>query len=234
MSKFINNVDISDSLIERPIGFSIKGKHFMVYHPTLGKVQLISRLLEVIGFGQNVLPDIYSFCNIVVRQKRDECLRLIAYSTLPGKDCLDENKVKRQLSLLKPIDDEDVAVLLITILSMDKSDAIMKHFGIDVESNRLSKVIKAKDDSKGALDFGGKSVWGTMIDSACERYGWSFDYVLWGISYSNLKLLLADHIKTVFLTEEEKKKANVSTDGIVVRADEGDELERFINTRSWR
>lgn len=234
MGKFINNVDISDSLIERPIGFSIKGKHFSVYHQTLGKVQLVSRLLEVIGFGQGNTPDIYSFCNTVVKEKRDECLRLIAYSTLPGKDCLDEAKVKKQLSSLKPLDDEDIAVLLITILTMDKSDAIMKHFGMDAESDRLSRVLKAKGASKGSIDFGGKSIWGTMIDSACERYGWPLDYVLWGISYSNLKLLLADHIKTIFLTEEERKKANISTDGIVIRADEGKELDQFIKTQSWR
>lgn len=33
--------------------------------------------------------------------------------------------------------------------------------------------------------FGGKSIWGALIDAACERYGWTFDYVVWGISYNN-------------------------------------------------
>ena len=142
--------------------------------------------------------------------------------------------MKRQLSLLKSIGKDDIAVLLVTILTMDKSDAIMKHFGMDAESNRLSKVIKAKGESKSTIDFGGKSIWGTMIDSACERYGWTFDYVLWGISFSNLKLMLSDHIKTVFLSEAERKKAHISTDGVVIRADNGDELERFVRTQNWK
>ena len=40
--------------------------------------------------------------------------------------------------------------------------------------------------------FGGKTIWGTLIDAACERYGWTFDYVVWGISYNNLTLMLKD------------------------------------------
>ena len=38
---------------------------------------------------------------------------------------------------------------------------------------------------RSSIAFGGKSIWGTLIDAACERYGWSYQYVLWGISYSN-------------------------------------------------
>lgn len=234
MRKLIDKVDISDCLIERPIGFSIKGRHFLVYHNTLGKVQLISRLLEVIGFGPKNGSDIYSFCTFIAHQKREECLRLITYSTLPGKDCLDENKVQKQLSFLKRIDDEDICVLLITILTMDKSDDIMKHFGMDKESERLARVIKAKGESKGSIEFGGRSIWGTIIDAACERYGWTLDYVLWGISYSNLKLLLSDHIRTVFLTDKERKNAHISTDNIIIKAEDSGELERFIKSNNWR
>ena len=84
---FINNIDISDALIERPICFSVKGKRFSVFHPSLGKIHLISRLTEAIGLGEDRRGlDIYASCFVAAKQKRDECLRIIAYSTLPGKD----------------------------------------------------------------------------------------------------------------------------------------------------
>lgn len=233
--EFINKVDISDALIERPVGFSIKGKHFSVYHASLGKIQLITRMLDAIGFNsEKIVSDIYYFCYIVSKQKRDECLRLIAYSTLPGKECLDEDKVRTQIKSLKGLDEQDIAAILIIILTMDKTEAIMKQFGMDTESERMKKAVKAKDGNKGALDFFGKSLWGGLIDAACERYGWSFDYVLWGISYTNLRLLLTDHVKTIYLTDEERKRVHISSDKMVIKADNIGELENFIKTHSWR
>ena len=235
MAKFINKVDISDSLIERPIGFSVRGRHFSVYHPSLGKIHLLSRLLATIGFGEDArVRNIYGECLRAANERRSECLRILAYSTIPGKDCLDEVIVKKRLAQLRSIDGKDLATLLFTILSLDKSDAIMDHFGIGAEYERLSKAIRAKGKDKGAFDFGGKTIWGTLIDSACERYGWSFDYVLWGISYSNLRLLQSDHIKTIFLTEEERRNAHLSNDSVVVNADDKKSLEDFIKTQSWR
>ena len=119
---------------------------------------------------------------------------------------------------------------------MDKTDAIMQEFGIDKESKRLSDVLKVKADNKdgGSLSFGGKSIWGTLVDAACERYGWTYQYTIWGISFSNLQLLLADHIKTIFLTDEERKKCHVPTDGIKVNASDTAALESLIRTQSWR
>lgn len=231
---FIDTVDISDTLIERPIGFSIKGKHYLVYHPSLGKIQLISRLAEAVGFGDDTNADVCSFCYKVADEHRDLCLRIVAYSTLPNNDCLDESKVNMQLRTLGEVDRKDLATLLITVFTIDKTEAIIRHFGIDKETERLGKAMKAKTKSKNSFDFGAKSVWGALIDVACERYGWPFDYVLWGISYSNLRLLLADHVKTVYLTDEEARRVSISTDENVIRADDTEALQKFINMTNWR
>lgn len=230
---FIDKAYISDALIERPISFSVRKKHYSLYPASLGKIQLTARLLDAMGF-----TDGSSFTQAVVAAKthRSECLRLVAYSTLPGDECLDENKVCRRIQELEPADETDLSSLLVTILTYDKTSEIMKEFGMDKEEERLKKVIKAKKESKdsNSLSFGGKSIWGTIVDVACERYGWSYQYVLWGISFCALQLLMSDHIKTVLLSKEERKAAHVSTDGVVVRADDMDALESFIKTQSWR
>lgn len=235
MAEFINKTDISDILIERPISFSVKGKRYSVFHPTLGKIQLTSRLVEQLGFDRQTKGNaVYLFALGSAREHRNECLRIIAYSTLPGADCLDEDKVARRLEELGGIDDEDIATLLITILSMDRSREIMKQFGVDIETERFSRIMRAKGENKNTVAVAGKTVWGTLIDCACERYGWSYQYVLWGVSYANLQLLLADQVKTIFLTDEERKRARVSTDNVVIKADDKTALDRFIKNSSWR
>ena len=237
MQAFIDKTDISDVLIERPISFSIKDRHYSVYPATLGKIQLIARLIEVIGINNadaNSPDSLFKGAREAAEKHREESIRLIAYSTLPNAECLDENKVQARIKELKVADEKDVTLLLITIMSQDKTEAVMKHFGIDKETQRMDRVLKVKDKDKSTLTFFGKSIWGALIDHACERYGWSYQYVLWGISYSCLQLLMADHIKTVYLTDEERKRAGVPNDGLVIRIEEKGTLENFIKNQSWK
>lgn len=222
-------------MIERPISFSIKRKHYSVYPATLGKIQLTARLIEAIGFNEETAQkDAQRAVFEAANAHRDECLRLIAYSTLPGADCLDENKVGERLEQLHTIDNADIASLLIVILTQDKTKAIEKQFYMDKEKERMASVMKVKKQDKNSLSFGGRSVWGALIDAACERYGWSYQYVLWGISYSNLQLLFADQIRQIFLTDDERKKVHIPSDSIVISADNADSLNQFIKTHSWR
>lgn len=230
--KFINKADISDVLIERPIGFSIKKKHFSVYPATLGKIQLYSRLIEAIGFEieRASMKDIL----IKTKSNRDELLRLVAYATLPGSECLDEMKVRTRIKELSRIEDADLATIVIIAITGDKTTPIMKHFGIDLEAMRMKKVLAVKEKNKSSVSFSGKSVWGTLIDVACERYGWSFQYVVWGISYNNLQLMVADQIRTIFLTDEERKKVGIPEDNIIIRADDAEAIAEFIKRQNWR
>ena len=228
--EFINKTDISDALIERPIGFSVGRKHFSVYPATLGKLQLISRLIEASGLNdKSTMKDVL----IKAKTERDNLLRLISYSTLPGAECLDELVVKSRIRDLRKIDDVDLASLLLTIICNDKTQRIIKQYGIDIESDNMKKVLRVKKD-KNTFNFGGKSIWGAIIDAACERYGWSYQYVLWGISYTNLQLLLADQVKSVFLTDAERKLVHISQDREVINADNPEEINEFIKSQSWR
>lgn len=103
------------------------------------------------------------------------------------------------------MEDGDMTTLLIAILTNDKTDKMISQLGIDDEQRRMQKVMSLTDN-KHNVSFGGSSVYGTIIDAACERYGWTMDYVLWGISYSNLRLLLADKVSQMYLNDDELKK----------------------------
>lgn len=44
-------------------------------------------------------------------------------------------------------------------------------------------------------------MWGGLLDVVLQKYHWTLDYLLWGISYINVQMLLADSIST---TQEEE------------------------------
>lgn len=233
----MNKLDISDTLIERPVSFCYKRRRYSIYPLSLGKMQLCSRLIEALGFDKiSKERDLYRLALKAAENGRNESIRLLSYVTLPGADCLDETMVRKRIKRFSRIKKNDLASLLVLFLTLDKTEAIMREFAIDKESKRLSEALKVKSESKenGALSFGGKSIWGTLIDSACERYGWTYQYVMWGISHAALQLLLADHIKTIFLTEEERKRAPRLTSGPTIQANDTKALNELISTQSWK
>ena len=236
MAKHILKEDISDAIIERPVSFRYKGGRFNLYPLSLGKMQLCSRIIESVGIG-NIAggTDIYITCLSAAINERDKCIRLLSYVTLPGSECLEETKVLKRMKKFSRIKSTDLASVIVLLLSMDKTKSIMQEFGIDKEEERLAKVVKAKNDNKDnwSFSFGGKSIWGTIIDAACERYGWTYQYVLWGISFSALQLMMSDHVKTVIMSKDERKSSGVHDDGMVIRADNKEALRNYINSQNW-
>lgn len=233
----MNKIDISDTLIERPVSFCYKHKRYSLYPLSLGKIQLCSRLIEALGFDKvSTDKDLYRLALKAAKNDQEKSIRLISYLTLPGNLCLNESEVQGRIKKFSRIKEKDLASLLVLFLTQDKTEAIMREFKIDDESKRLSEVLKVKAESKenGSLSFGGKSIWGTLIDSACERYGWTYQYVLWGISFSALQLLLSDHIKTIFLTEEERKRAPRLATNTIINASDSKALNEFIELQSWK
>jgi hypothetical protein len=45
-----------------------------------------------------------------------------------------------------------------------------------------------------------------LFDAACSRYGWTYDYVLDGISLINLQMMMLDQVSILYTPEEDKKK----------------------------
>ena len=199
---------IADALIGRPYPFSVEERNFALYPVTLGKVFLTQRMIEGMEINNTVLnSDVSLEALRLAKEKREECLTLIYYHTCKTKDeVFDAVRLKDTTEFFdKNMSEEDIATLLIMIFSADKTEEFMKHLGIKEEQKRLAAVMKAKK-AKGSLSFGGKSQFGILLDVACERYGWTKDYVVWEIDYDSLRLMLADKVNSVFCSDDELKK----------------------------
>ena len=216
---------ISNVLTDMPIGFEDeKGEHFCIYPNTLGKMYITSQLVDNLEIDKQLLQvDPFLEALRVVNTKRNDCCRLIAYHTFNSKeDILNSSKIKKRQDTIALFSNDDIATLIIAILKENPIPTISKETGMDEETKRMAKVNAAKK-SNNQFIFGGKTIWGTLIDAACERYGWTYDYVVWGISYNNLSLMLKDKVTSIYLSDEEMKKAHITGNNEKVIS--GDNLE---------
>ncbi len=179
------DADIADIITDKPHGFSVANQHFYLYPVTLGKVYLLSGLLQELNIDEGILR-INPYLEAVrcATQHKETCCRMLAFHTARTKaKALDAEFIeKRTKFFMKELTTADLATILIMILSWDRTSEYMQQMGIDEKQKELRK----------AKIRGGKTIYGTLIYSACKAFGWSFDYVLWEISFMNLRLLLAD------------------------------------------
>ena len=204
----------ADAIMERPYGFSVSGQHFFLYPVTLGKLYLLQRQLENIEINAELIQkDVSLEALRLAKEKKDECLMIICYHTCKTKEeVFDTLLIEERKDLFeKELSYEDIAALMIIVLTSDKTNLFIHHFGIDKEQDRMNTVNRIKNEgSKNNLVFGGKTQYGTLIDMACERYGWTKQYVVWGIDYTSLRLMLADKVNSMYVTDDEYKKLPAS------------------------
>lgn len=215
-------MNISDTIIERPIGFRVGDDCFFIYPCTLGKTFLLERLFEKLEVNNQIISiNPYMEALRICSEKKELVCRILSYHTFNKKeDFFDNLKVEsRSEKFDSNLDNEELATLFIIILSGDNTETYIEYLGITkerIEQRRISEL----RGSKGCITFGGNSTYGTLIDCACQRYGWTMDYVVWGISFVNLKMLMADSITTIHLSEEEMKTLNIVDKKDIINADD--------------
>ncbi len=201
-------MNVADAIIEKAIRFNIGKQKYSLYPPTLGKTQILKNLY----LGLDVNAQLLSLNPLaeairISKENPDVVCQIIAYSTFNDKNSImnTEKVFQRAKTLKEHLTTEDLATLLSLILSNDKTDEFIKYFKIDADKELRERISRIKGESN-SMTFGGKSIYGLLIDFACQRYGWTMDYILWGISYVNLNMLFADAVTTVYLTDEERKQ----------------------------
>lgn len=218
---------VSDAIIAKPVRFRAGKRSYSIYPPALGKIQILKNLY--LSMGMDALLPAAGALEETMRLSREhprQVCRVIAYSTFDDKQTLlNAEKVEQRARLFEDaLTVRERATLLALILTNDKTEEFIRYFGIDADRELRGRISRLKDGgggstSGGSLTFGGKSIYGLLIDFACQRYGWTMDYVVWGISYTNLSMLFADAVTTVYLSDEERRQLGVGF-GEVIDADD--------------
>lgn len=229
------DAEITDILMERPRCFTVGSRQFCLYPVTLGKSYLLARLIKSLDIDERMLKINYSAEALrLIHQKPDIVYRLIAYHTINTKtDLFNENLVRRRMDYFRRhLTDEDAAELMIAVLTPVDVRDVERKLGITAERERYEKTVRQKKYGKNNLVFGAVTMMGALILPACEKLNMTPHEVMWEISYPMLQLLMADAIMQVYMTDEELKRNNVSTDREIIKADDPANLAR-IKAMKW-
>lgn len=218
---------MEDAIMEMPIGFEVGGVHYFLYPVTLGTAYLISRERE--GMALN-LREVFNGDNEARKlDYRKSMCRVVAIQTFrKKKQILDFTALsKRTDTLYQALDNEGLFTLYDMIMdSFEDASLFIKHSGLDYDKKKLSKIAKHKEDG-GSFTFGARTPYGSIIGPACEKFGWTLDYVVWGIGYTNLKMMLADSATSVYLSKEDRRKLRISSDREIIDANNPANVERM-------
>ena len=213
-------MNIAYTIFERPVGFNIGSQQFYLYPPTLGITYHLARLFKSLEADARLISaNPYLEAIRLCTEKKEIVCRILSNYTFNRKeDVFDGIKVEARAKELSELAAEELATIFTIVLSGDNTEEFIKYFGIDKERLERSRIAAVKKDNS-SVTFGGNSTYGTLIEFACQRYGWTMDYVMWGISYANLKMLMADAITTIYLSEEDRKLLGKGA-GEVINADD--------------
>lgn len=226
---------LADIIMERPFGFKVGGRQFYLYPMTLGKSYLLSRIIESLDVNKNLLSsNPYAEAIRLCSLNKDSVVRIIVYNTLNSKhDIFNDELVNERMKFFADsLDEKELAELLSIVLSSDDIGKYTKYLGIDRDRKSLEKVMRVKGENKNNIDFFGKSIMGTLIIPACEKLNMTPSQIVWDISISFLRLLMADCVTSVYLTDDERKKVHISSDRNFISGDDPRNME-LIKSMKW-
>lgn len=226
----MQNTDaIIDLIIERPRRLEFGGRSFIIRPLTLGKVLFISKFNSMLSpylrrKAKNPQETLLRMC----REKPEVVTEVVAiYITGDAKKVIDDDYMNELTTFLsKEMTDVQKATLLQMYYEEKTAAYYMDELHITEEKEKQRKAIRAKDKGS-SLNVGGVSIFGNLIDVACERYGWTYQYVLWGISYNVLQVMLADVVQNIYLTAKERARTHINEDGRILRGESQADIDYF-------
>ena len=221
-----------DIMLERINEFKVGRRKFRIYPPSLGLTMMLKGAVERLGATDTADP--LAAAAELAATKPLECCRVVSLAVCCTKDdAMDaEGSERRAKWLAENLDAEAIASLLIVVISGNKVERFLTESGIRAEGDRMRQVLAKKKG--GTLVFGGKTIFGQLIDPAMERYGWTYDYTVWGISYAALTALMADKVNSVYLSEEERKQVPVRLlERDSIKGDDPNNQD-LIHSMSWK
>ena len=228
----INDIDglLIDSVTEKPICFGKDGRFFYLYPPSLGVSLISSKYLSALKFNTAVMAYNEEVEMLrLMHEHRDNILRLIAMHTFKRRsDIMDEIVLRNRIEEISGLELPMMVVLTKMIIEWHTwQEKLVKRFDLDKEAKQRKKISEYKNKDSSSISFGGRSIYGSIIDYAAERYGWQVGYIVWGVSIINLNMMMCDSVTSVFLTKEERSKIGVSTDKIFINADDPEQAKKI-------
>ena len=183
-----------DTLTEKIESFEIEGNDkeqitLYLYPLQLGRLAMISRRLIDLDliFDDEQMEGAVKRMWTICSEKSKEVAEIIAIATLRTQQEI-EDMLKERTKLIywsPTMDTTALTNILSTIVFYERYSLGKNAAGNDFPN----------DNSGADSHYGGRSIWG-QIDNLINRYHWTLEYILWGISWANVQLMISDALKT--------------------------------------
>ena len=221
---------LADIITAKPHEIRIGRKVLRFYPVTLAKTFVLRRWMDALKIDVNLLQKSpYVECLRLVETQRDIITEILAVHSSPNtrKDLHDSRSRSVRRNLLASVKQEHLAALLLTMLTQDKTEELTDYLGIRSEHERLMEVLDVKREySKNNLNFGGKSIFGAFIGQLKEM-GYSDEEILFEHGYSYLRLMLADKVTSVYLSDEEMENLPQRAGGTLLDGETDEDMDQL-------
>lgn len=229
----ILNEALADAVMDRPREFFIGDRRYCLWSPSLGVSLMLGRHLRSIGVDAEMMSENPSLEALrLVHEKRDEvCYILAILSFRSFTELSNSTTLKRRAAIYsKGLTDEELAQLAMIGMNTVDAGRLIKESGLDLEHKEQSRISEYKNKDGHTKVYGGRTMYGSLIDAACRAYGWSKEYTVWGIDLTSLRMMLADKVDSVYLSDEDIKALGIvtrSSDEVGMSRDDIEKLKKL-------
>ena len=206
------NETLADAVMDRPREFFIGKRRFCLWSPSLGMSMMLERHISQLGIDNKVLYKNHSVeaLRLAKENKQEICYIIAIRSFRLFSDLSNTQKLKSRAEFFsKNLSEDELAQLILLVLSETGIETFLSISGICDEQKEQARIAQIKNKDGHNKSFGGKTIYGLLIDAACKTYGWTKQYVVWGIDLISLRMMLADSINTIYLSDEDMKQCGV-------------------------
>ena len=219
---------LADIITAQPHEIRIGRKTLRLYPVTLAKTFVLRRWMEALEINSALLKsNPYVECLRLTETKPDVVAQILAIHSAPNtqRDLHDSRAAVIRCNLLRSVKREHLAGLLMAVLTSDKTEQLADHLGMTGERKRLQDVLDVKrGHDKNNLTFGGRSIFGTFIGQLKEM-GYTDEEILFERSYSYLRLMLADKVTSLYLSDEELENLPQNAGGTLLDGENDGDLD---------
>lgn len=222
--------ELADIITQKPHEIKVGRKLFRLYPVTLAKQFLLKRIMDGLSINTAILSvNPYLETLRLAETKRKACCHILAIHATPNtyKDLHNSKAITERRNVFSKMTIEDIALLLMCVFTSDKSDQILHELGLDKEHKRMAEVMEIKrQNGKNNLTFGGLTIFGSFIGQLKEL-GYSDDEIIYEKGFTFLRLMLADKITSVYLTDEELQNVSTKAGGTLLDANDPASFEKL-------
>lgn len=221
--------ELADIITERPHEFTVGRKQHRLYPVTLAKIYMLRRYIEGLSINpEHLRVSPYLEALRLVEEHAELCRDIIAIHATPNtyRDLYCRQNMVMRRNALSGIRKEDMATLMMIVLTADKTELLMDGLGINKEHERMRKALERKDKNDGNITYGGVTVFGSFI-APLKEMGYTDNEILFEKGYTFLRLMLADKVTTVYLTDEERENMSIEDGGTLIDGNNPESFEHL-------